>query len=575
VERGEDPSAARKRLTVVKAQTVEESDVPLHGRAYNAQVQVHRKNPSKGKPMGILKLGYDPRSAATVEARLGRSSVTFTLDSTVSRPRRKDAAPLGDAPAGGMADYGAGGGEKRGGGGGGGGGSSSRTSSRSSQVLGAGTFFALDEAWPALRFLTLAFSTVAIGHAAYMEFRDAEAKSYGTQFAGLVDSAVVQSVPVAQFWGDMGVKTWVVALSCVAAVCIATSFMSAVAAHDLRARGMLPHTFDMLIPRVANCRLPKRKLGEKISFSCSFRYEMQYSRVAWPIFSMWIAWATSVGFSIALFLATDGVATGNYVLLLAGAFAPPLMATLLYLTRIFIANDLQINGPPSERPPLTRLALLKCNALAGLPLARMGRLEAWRRQLTFGEKELVKVLEFGPEGKDPSLFARPAIRGEPDPELFVEEARRAREAEERASGALAAKLASLSSEGGSKEGLGELALQKLKEIAEQKGIDLATGRPKNYKARRTMLYWACCCCCFECCPRIDLLALFGPCTRMHAKWKLGFVDPSEMGFFQAILANRLNPTDWTTLRFAAGLLLAFMALGLGTANPWFPLVNDP
>ena len=77
------------------------------------------------------------------------------------------------------------------------------------------------------------------------------------------------------------------------------------------------------------------------------------------------------------------------------------------------------------------------------------------------------------------------------------------------------------------------------------------------------------------CPKIDYLALFGPCTRAYFYWRLRFVDMEEASIGTALLIGKLTPDDYLLFRRVVLLLVGWAVLGLAMANTVYPLVPNP
>ena len=419
----------------------------------------------------------------------------------------------------------------------------------------SGAFFTLSESWPALRFLTGLYTVLLLAQEVYFQWWEANGLANSFIESGLYDQAMRYPQPVARFWGLDGVPTTLIGLSAMAVVWIPTSFAAAAVSFVNRKRRILTHQSDVLVPVLQNCNRPKKTPGARYNLSLKLLWDVQYVRLPYPIYLSTIAWVISISFSLLLMYAAadNNTKAPNYALPIAGFFGPPMVGFFLLLIQTFVANGYDIAAPGRLRPKVRRIDLVITNIRAGAPLARTGFLQAWRRGLTQVETRMLEIIEFGPDGDEPSLFSRPCIRGEIDPEFYADEAKAVHKITEMLKKPVAASVAAEDED--SREDLRALVL--LKEIALRQGktIEMIEGK------QTSCFYYLFCCCVFTRCPSVATLCS-SFCTRFYTKFqsvRLARLDMAPLSPLAAFFYDSLAPADYLTLQRIRSLLLLILA----------------
>lgn len=415
-----------------------------------------------------------------------------------------------------------------------------------SKNVATGSFLSFTEAWTALRLLTVMFIILIIPVPLYHEHYASIERAKPVIESGLFDSEFNYEYPNVWFLWTENVRTWIVALVAIVVVWVPYFFWKAATAFDLRKKGFLPHYYDILLPIPANCRRPPKLKGQKYNLSPRLLWEMQYLRLPYHFFMSLLAEGFSIIMGVIVYVATDQM----YPMIpISFTFILPMGALVFIVGRIFVANQFSFVVPGRRRKPLERTDFLVTNAKAGFPLSKPNNLEKWRRRLTSRGKQIVETLEFGPNKDEVSLFSRPVIRGEPDPEFYRLEAERMVQLQ------MQRQAIGASDTGKTKDPLHYLK--------EKERLDKKKREEKEKEAKGILhFFFILCCSCFRS-QRLKTLkrALTLPIIRRWASWKLNLVDIQSLSFAEALISGDLAPEDHITMRYTLLLLILILVHG--------------
>jgi len=243
------------------------------------------------------------------------------------------------------------------------------------------------EAWSALLVLTAAYIPVLIACIAFYEVQVAWANAQPKYEAGIFDSEVVYLVPSINLFGVV-TKVWIVGIAALAAVTLNLFISATITAFRLRGKGLLPTSFDILLPFVSKRNKDLR-------------------RIPYPEFMAILTQFTGMIYGIVFYFITNS----GTVLVLSITLLP-ILSLIGYIGVNFVENGYNLLQPGRFRPKMSVAYLLELNARAGYPLADRKYLNQWRNKISVEDGYLLHKIEFGPGGHGTSVFTHPVARGE-------------------------------------------------------------------------------------------------------------------------------------------------------------------
>jgi len=231
----------------------------------------------------------------------------------------------------------------------------------------------LAEAWAALLVLTLLYLAALLAQTFYDVYLWAWARAQPTLPAGLFDSEIVIPIPGILVPGMGSIPVWLLGSICIAVSLLAFLIAGAATAQRLRSAGLLPPSFDVLLPFMT-------------------KYSQRIPRVPYPIFLAVMGEIIGIGLGALVYFGLGSISA----LLICTAAVPIALASVA-LVAIVWGNGGSLVRPGFQRVMMTRPLFVLINARAGYPLRDSKSLKKWKKQLSARELIILANMELDEE----------------------------------------------------------------------------------------------------------------------------------------------------------------------------------